>query len=413
MTPREQALYLLAGNIRPGPPFFRVAAQALAMRTGCRWAGIGELDHEGTSVQLLAFWDGDHLGEPFSFQLQGSPCLEVYSSRPDDPHKFFPCDVVERFQEFPMLAEIGARSYRGEVFLDADERPVGHVFVISEREETDSPDLRDFFRLVAQRVGAEYNRWKLSGLVAERTAQVEERDRLLRELEASKLEIEAKGHELERFTRAVSHDLKSPLVTITGFLGLLEKDLAQGEAERMRADMAKIKAAAARMQQLINELMALSRVGRVVASPEEVDLGEVAREAVEVVGGSIAERGVEVEVSSRLPVVVGDRPRLLQVIQNLVENAVKFMGDAAEPRIEIGVRQDAEQTVCYVRDNGIGIDPRHHERIFGLFERLDSNSDGTGTGLAMVRRIVDAHGGSVWVESEGAGTGSVFCFVIP
>jgi len=413
MTPREQALYLLAGKIPPGPAFFEVAAQALAVRTGCRWAGIGELSPAGDSVTLLAFWDRDHHAEPFSFQLEGSPCLEVYRSRPDDPHKFFSAGVANRFCDFPMLAQIGARSYRGEVFHDDDDRPVGHVFVISEHDEEDSPDVRDFFRLVAQRAGAEYNRWKLSGVVAERTAQVAERDRLLRELEASKAEVEAKNVEMERFTHAVSHDLRSPLMTITGFLGILEQDLATGDHDRVRDDVRKIKTAAARMEQLTDELATLAHIGRVVASPEEVGLEALAREAVEVVEGRIAERGVTVEIAADLPVVVGDRPRLLQLLQNLVENAVKFMGDQPEPRIEIAARRDGDQTVCCVRDNGTGIDPGDHEKVFGLFERLDPKSEGTGTGLALVRRIVEVHGGRVWVESEGTGKGCTFCFVLP
>ncbi|MEM7356452.1 MAG: PAS domain-containing protein, partial [Acidobacteriota bacterium] len=166
MTRGEQALFLLAGKILPGPPFFRVAAQALATRADCRWAGVGELRDDGRSVDLLAFWDRDHQAEPFSFQLEGSPCLQVYRSKPDDPHQFFPCDVANRFADFPLLAQIGARSYRGEVFHDSVERPIGHVFVISEKDEADDEGLREFFRLVAQRVGSEYNRWRAEEALA-------------------------------------------------------------------------------------------------------------------------------------------------------------------------------------------------------------------------------------------------------
>ena len=110
--------------------------------------------------------------------------------------------------------------------------------------------------------------------------------------------------------------------------------------------------------------------------------------------------------------VFGDRLRLMQVYQNLIANAVKYMGPQGSPRIEVGVRGEAPERTLYVRDNGIGIDPRYHDKVFGLFERLDAADEGTGIGLALVKRIVEMHGGQVWVESEGAGRGSTFCFTL-
>ena len=100
------------------------------------------------------------------------------------------------------------------------------------------------------------------------------------------------------------------------------------------------------------------------------------------------------------------------ILTNLIDNAVKHMGKQSEPRIEIGARQDNEETVYYVRDNGVGIVSRYHENVFGLFNKLDHESEGTGIGLAIVRRIVEVHGGRIWVESEGKGKGSIFCFTI-
>jgi signal transduction histidine kinase len=104
--------------------------------------------------------------------------------------------------------------------------------------------------------------------------------------------------------------------------------------------------------------------------------------------------------------------RLSEVVLNLVDNAAKFLGGAERPRIRIGARPGARGPVCFVEDNGVGVDARHHQRIFGLFERLDPSVDGTGIGLALVKRIVEVHGGEVWVESEGAGRGSRFCFTL-
>ena len=129
--------------------------------------------------------------------------------------------------------------------------------------------------------------------------------------------------------------------------------------------------------------------------------------------GRIAERGVEVHIAPEMPVVHVDRGRLLEVLQNLVDNAVKYMGQQPAPRVEIGAAVNDEAVVCSVRDNGIGIAPRHHEKIFGLFEQLDPQEEGTGIGLALVRRIVEVHGGRIWVESEGEGHGSTFLFTLP
>ncbi len=119
------------------------------------------------------------------------------------------------------------------------------------------------------------------------------------------------------------------------------------------------------------------------------------------------------QVANGLPVVFGDRQRLLEVVQNLLDNAVKYMGGQSRPRVEIGARCHDHETVCYVRDNGIGIEPDYHQKIFGLFNQLDPEIDGVGVGLALVKRIVEVHGGRVWVESEGRGQGASFCFTMP
>lgn len=243
-------------------------------------------------------------------------------------------------------------------------------------------------------------------------------EQLQRELKERKdliAELESKNAELERFTYTVSHDLKSPLFTIRGFLGYLEQDALAGDHVRMKADMQRITTATEKMQNLLNDLLELSRIGRLKNASVSIPFGDLAREAVELVHGRIMEHGVAIQIDADLPTVFGDRPRLLEVLQNLLDNAAKFMGPQREPRIEIG--QSGEEPVrgmpiFHVRDNGIGIAPEHFERIFGLFNKLDVKSDGTGIGLALVKRIVEVHGGRIWVESE-VGNGTVFRFTLP
>jgi len=228
-------------------------------------------------------------------------------------------------------------------------------------------------------------------------------------------ELESKNAELERFTYTVSHDLKSPLFTIRGFLGYLEQDALSGNQERLRTDIQRISDATDKMKRLLDELLELSRIGRLKNASQPVPFDELAREVVELVQGRIMERGIVVQIDENLPTVFGDRQRFFEVLQNLVDNAAKFMGSQKEPRIEIGqAGEDADlgMPVFYVRDNGMGIQPEHHERIFGLFNKLDPLADGTGIGLSMVKRIVEVHGGRIWVESE-AGKGATFLFTLP
>jgi len=227
-------------------------------------------------------------------------------------------------------------------------------------------------------------------------------------------QLQAKNTELEQFTYTVSHDLRSPLITVRGFMSLLEKDTASGNAERVKSDIARIMEATGKMQRLLEELLELSRIGRMMNPPHVVPFETIAREAVELVRGRIEARGVQVEVAQGLPTVYGDRTRLVQVVQNLVDNAIKFMGSQPRPYIEIGqtTADHTVQPVFFVRDNGIGLDPKFHDQVFGLFNKLDAQIEGTGVGLALVKRIIEVHGGRIWVESGGPGKGSVFYFTL-
>ncbi len=226
-------------------------------------------------------------------------------------------------------------------------------------------------------------------------------------------ELQQRTAEMERFTYTVSHDLKSPLVTITAFLGYLESDIKNNDEVRIRKDMNYIRNAAEKMGKLLAELLELSRVGRVVANTQQVCFQEVVQEALHLVAGQISERGAAVTVSENRVMLSGDQPRLVEVCQNLLENAVKYMGDQPEPHIEVGAEREGKETVFFVRDNGMGIDMRYQENIFGLFNKLDAGSEGSGLGLALVKRIVEIHGGRIWVESDGKGCGSCFRFTLP
>jgi PAS domain S-box-containing protein len=258
-------------------------------------------------------------------------------------------------------------------------------------------------REVANQVAIAITQSRLVDALEER---VREREHLITELTA-------KNAELERFTYTVSHDLKSPLVTMKGFLGYLEQDAVAGNVERLKGDTKRIANAVDKMGQLLDDLLELSRIGRFVNQPELVPFEELAHQALEFVHGRVQQHGITIELQSDMPAVYVDKRRLVEVLQNLLENATKYMSGQPNPHIDIGsVGQENGKHVFFIRDNGMGIAPEYHERIFGLFNKLDARTEGTGIGLALVRRIIEFHGGRIWVESE-AGKGSTFYFTLP
>ncbi len=241
---------------------------------------------------------------------------------------------------------------------------------------------------------------------------VTERKLAEEEISRKSKELEEKNEELNRFIYAVSHDLRSPLVTIQTFQGHLEQDILSQDEARVKKDLHYIHSAADKMGRLLDEIRNLSRVGRISNPAVESPLQAIVKEALDLVAGRITARGVRVDVTEEPVVLYGDRTRLVEVYQNLVDNAAKFLGDQLSPRIEIGVEQAGEEMVLYVSDNGIGISPEAQPSVFGLFHKLDPGAEGEGIGLALVKRIVEVHGGRIWVESDGPGKGTTFRFTL-
>jgi len=225
-------------------------------------------------------------------------------------------------------------------------------------------------------------------------------------------ELAHSNEELEQFAYVASHDLQEPLRAVTGYLGLLEPQLAGKLDDGGRRLIAGAVQGAARMHTLITDLLALSRVGTRGQTFAAADLNAVLDQALEGLRASIAETGARI-TRDPLPTLTVDAGQTVQLFQNLIGNSLKFRSERA-PEIHVTAERQPERWVLAVRDNGIGIEPQYYERIFLIFQRLHTRRlyPGTGIGLAICKKIVERHGGAIWVESQ-AGQGSTFYFSIP
>ncbi len=317
-----------------------------------------------------------------------------------------PPDVIESQSDERALQSVMVKLASPEEFMQR----VLHLYRVLDEISSDEVVLKDgrsFDRYSAPMLGASgkyYGRvWYFRDITEHKQAE-EVRERLVTELES-------KNTEMERFIYTVSHDLQSPLVTINGFVGFLQSDLAKGNSERVKVDLKMISSAISKMENLLTDTLELSRIGRVANPPDVVLFTEIVQEALGLINEKIMVRGVQVTIQPDLPFVNVDRMRIVEVLTNLIENSIKYMGSQPHPNIEVGCRQDGEETVFFVKDNGIGIDPSQHDKVFELFYKLDKKSEGSGAGLAIIKRIIEVHGGRIWIESK-LGKGCTVCFTL-
>ena len=225
--------------------------------------------------------------------------------------------------------------------------------------------------------------------------------------------LEQKNEELEKYTYTVSHDLKSPLITIQGFASFILEESRKNNCTSIEGDLKRIISASQKMSGMLDELLDVSKAGQVVNKKQSIPLSKIVKEVIDLLAISIKEKNAKIIIKNRLPVIKADKNRIKDVMQNLLENALKYSGNKKKPVIEIGHKKHMDKTVIFVKDNGIGIKPEYTKKIFDLFTKLNAQSTGSGIGLTMSKKIIEAHGGQIWAESKGPGKGATFSFYIP
>lgn len=241
--------------------------------------------------------------------------------------------------------------------------------------------------------------------ITERKKAEEKRERLIEELQA-------KNAEMDNFTYAVSHDLKEPLISLSNFSELLLEDYADKLDETGKDYLKRLQRAAIRMGDLIDDLLKLSRIGSKKIEVKNVDLNELLQKVREELATALEEKNVDLRIGS-LPVIRCQRTLMGEVFKNLIDNGIKF-NEEEKPIVEVECENRKNEYLFSIKDNGIGIEERYLDRIFGIFERLNPREkyEGTGAGLTISEKIVKEHGGKIWAESE-VGKGSTFYFTIP
>jgi PAS domain S-box-containing protein len=382
----------LGVSAKTGEAFFQALVEYLTKALRVEYAFIGELvQPDRDRVSMIVGYGNDRVLENSEYALADTPCEHVIN------RQFYVCaDRVQ--QQFPLdllLVDFQAQSYLGVVLLDSAGQALGLISVLSCQPLLETQVMTEILTIFAARVAAELERQQ-----AELTLQLQ------------KQELARSNEELQQFAYVASHDLQEPLRMITSYLELLEHRY-QGQLDA-KADtfIAYAVDGATRMQALINDLLSYSRVGRRGQQFQSVDCDQILQTVLIDLQVAIDQSQAKISADT-LPQVQADPVQMSQLFQNLISNAIKFRRQEP-PQVYISLQPTDGKWLFSVRDNGIGIEKKYSDRIFIIFQRLHSKTEypGTGIGLAVCKKIVERHGGNIWVESQ-PGRGSTFYFTLP
>ena len=241
---------------------------------------------------------------------------------------------------------------------------------------------------------------------------ITERKRAEQAQERLSQKLQEKVKELEAFSYAVAHDLRSPLVSIQGFVQALQADIKCMNRERIQEDIRIIESGTKKMGQLIKASLEYSRAGKLIKPAADVPFSEIVDEVVTEFGAQVRSIGASISIACKFPAVYADKLRIREVLTNLIQNSINYRDENRPLKVEIGYKLTKDKAFFFVRDNGIGIDTSEAEKVFELFYRGTAGGGGIGAGLAITKRIIEAHGGEIWLEGQ-SGTGTTIYFTLP
>ncbi|MCY7284245.1 MAG: PAS domain S-box protein, partial [Cyanobacteria bacterium CAN_BIN43] len=406
----EQQLQTLveATAATTGQDFFPTLVSHMATALNVTYALVTE-EVDGM-LHALAFWANGALQPTFVYHPAKTPC--EWTLR--DGMFYCPCLVQQIFPQDLDLVQMGAESYLGIALRDSQGRAIGNLCILNTQPIPEPQQAENLLRVFAARASAELERERatqaleqlnqeLEAIVSQRTAALTQRT----------MQLEVSNKELESFSYSVSHDLRAPLRHVNGFVNALQQRLQNHAAlsdPKVVHYLQVIENSSQKMAQLIDGLLALSRIGRKPITYSPVSLRELVDEAIALAQNN-PDTTIPVEfVIGELPTIQGDAALLQQVLSNLIGNAVKFSCHHPTPRIEIGSLPGG---TIFIRDNGVGFQMEYADKLFGAFQRLHAQTEfeGTGIGLAIVQRIIHRHGGTIWAESQ-PNQGATFHFTL-
>lgn len=396
----EESLRALAVNSPDDETddFFFECVQNLAQVYGAQFAFIGLLKENKQGVRTLAVWAGDHIADNFEYSLEGTPCKDILDLKAE----LIPSNASQLYAEDEMLMQMGVDSYFGSPLTPSRDKMIGLVSVMDTKPMELSEWTAPILGMFSTRIAVELEKRAANQSLHKLNLSLEQR------IQQRTADLEAANKELEHFAHAVSHDLRAPLRSISGFSQILSEDYAPQLDEQARDYLQRVQSGCERMNGLIEAMMNLSQLTSGKLMPTETDLSQLAHEAIAQLREQDPDHQISIDIEEGLHARCD--PRLMRaVITNLLDNAWKYSARSETPHISFYHRADGDG--FEISDNGVGFDMQYADKLFTTFQRLhpDSEFEGSGVGLATVARIIQRHGGRVWAESE-SGEGATFGF---
>lgn len=382
--------------------FFKYCVESLTQVYDCKFAFIGLLKENGQDVVTQAVWVGDGLAENFEYNLEGTPCAEIINLEKE----LIPTNASKLYADDELLVTMGVDSYFGAPIITKEKGVVGLVSVMDVKPMELNEWIAPVLGVFASRIAIELQRKNAVSELEELNQSLEQR------IKERTHELEASNKELAAFSYSVSHDLRAPVRTINSFMELLYEDYGDQIPEGAFDCLDRVKRAGKKLDTLIDDLLALSKVSRAEMLRQKIDISSLVANEVQLLYEQFPDRNVSVDIMPGLE-SWGDRGLMSVLFQNLLSNAWKYTSKKEKAEIEVGQLNDAGDNAFYVRDNGVGFNMEYAGNLFRPFQRLhrEDEFEGNGVGLATIMRIINRHGGKIWPESE-VDIGTTFYFTL-